>query len=72
MPGEVVEVTVGTGLDGPGAVMRGSAGMRVLMTTKAKAECTAGDDGPVATGSRRPGHRGCRDGAGSLLRTCET
>jgi hypothetical protein len=50
MLGELLEVTVGTGSDGPGPVIRGMAGMRVLMEG-----CAAGDDGPVAAGSRRPG-----------------
>ncbi len=62
MLGELVEVTAGAGPDGPGAVIHGLAGTRVLMTTNA--ECTTGDDGPFGTGSRRPGRRGCRDGAG--------
>lgn len=62
MLGELIEVTGGTGPNGFGAVMPGLAGMRILMTTNT--ECTAGDDGPVATGSQRPGYRGCRDSAG--------
>jgi hypothetical protein len=66
MLGKLVKVTVGTGRGDPGAVTHGRAGTRVLMTTNA--ECTSGDDGPVATGTWRLGHRGCRDGAGSLPR----
>jgi len=70
MLGELVKVTVGTGLDDPEAVMHGPAGTRVLVTTNA--ECTSGDDGPVATGTWQLEHRGCRDGAGFLPRMSGT
>jgi hypothetical protein len=70
MPGEVVEITVGAGLGGPGAVMRGLAGMRVLMTTNRG--WSAGDDGlsRPAAGDRDTEAAGTAQG--SLLRMCET